>query len=65
MKGFDAGDYMLDMAPALQLIFNSNLKINVGARLQVMGNMLRIGERNYYLSLERTFLGALQHKEKS
>jgi hypothetical protein len=64
MKGFDAGDYMLDLAPALQFIFNSNLKVNLGARLQVMGNMLRVGEQNYYVSLERTFLGALQRKKK-
>jgi len=65
MKGFDKGDYMLDLAPALQLIFNSNLKINLGARLQVTGNMLRVGENNYFIGVERTFLGALRHRKKS
>ncbi|MEP6749184.1 MAG: hypothetical protein ABJB86_15730 [Bacteroidota bacterium] len=65
MKGFDKGDYMFDLAPALQLIFNSNLKLNLGARLQVTGNMARIGENNYFISMERTFLGALRHKKKS
>jgi len=65
MKGLDKGDYMLDWAPALQLIFNSNFKINLGARLQVTGNMVRIGEKNYYLSMERTFLGALKHRKKT
>jgi hypothetical protein len=64
MKGFDKGDYMVDIAPALQLIFNSNLKLNLGARLQVTGNMQRIGEKNYFISMERTFLGALRHKKK-
>jgi len=64
MKGLDKGDYMLDLAPALQLIFNSNFKINLGARLQVAGNMARIGEKNYYISMERTFLGALKHRKK-
>ncbi len=64
MKGFDAGDYMLDLAPALQFIFNSNFKINTGARFQVAGNMLRAGENNFYVSIERTFLGALQRKRK-
>jgi len=64
MKGFDKGDYMLDLAPALQLIFNSNLKLNLGARFQVTGNMLRIGENNYFIGLERTFLGALHHHKK-
>ena len=65
MKGFDKGGYMLDVAPALQLIFNSNFKINLGARLQVTGNMLRPGENNYYVGFERTFLGALRHKNKA
>jgi hypothetical protein len=64
MKGLDKADYMLDLAPALQLIFNSNFKINLGARLQVAGNMDRIGEKNYHISLERTFLGALKHRKK-
>ncbi len=65
MKGFEKGDYMLDIAPALQLIFNSNFKINLGARVQLTGNMLRPGEQNYYVSLERTFLGALRKKKKT
>ena len=64
MKGFEAGDYMLDAAPALQLIFNSNFKINAGVRLQVLGHMLRVGETNYSLGIERTFLGALKRKKK-
>ena len=65
MKGFDRGDYMLDLAPALQLIFNSNFKVNLGARLQVSGNMERISEHNYFIAFERTFLGALKHKKKT
>lgn len=65
MKGLDKGDYMLDIAPALQLIFNSNFKINLGARLQVVGDMERIGTKNYYVSMERTFLGALHHSRKA
>ncbi len=64
MKGLDKGDYMLELAPALQLIFDSNFKVNIGARLQLTGDMYRIGEKNYYLSIERTFLGALKPKKK-
>ncbi|MES1223197.1 MAG: hypothetical protein ABUT20_47325, partial [Bacteroidota bacterium] len=64
MKGLDKGGYMLDLAPALQLIFNSNFKVNLGARFQVTGDMVRVGEKNYFISLERTFLGALHHKKK-
>ena len=36
----------------------------MGARFQAAGNMLRAGDTNYYLSVERTFLGALQQKKK-
>lgn len=65
MKGFEMGDYMVDLAPALQFIFNSNFKINLGARLQLGSNMRRIGEQHYSVALERTFLGALKrHKKK-
>ena len=65
MKGFEKGDYMIDLAPAFQLIFNSNFKINLGARLQLASNMTRIGERSYFIALERTFLGALQHRKRA
>jgi len=64
MKGLDKGDYMLDLAPALQIIFNSNLKINLGTRLQLSGNMLRPGENNYFIGAERTFLGVLKRAKK-
>jgi len=65
MKGFDKGDYMLDLAPALQIIFNSNFKVSLGTRLQVAGNMEKIGKNNYFINLERTFLGALKYKKIS
>lgn len=60
MRGLGGRDYMLDAAPALQLIFNSNFKINVGARFQLAGNMIRVGENNYFITLERTFLNAFK-----
>ncbi len=64
MKGLKQNDFMLDLAPAVQLIVNSNLKINAGYRFQVKGNMLRVGEQSWQLSLERTFLGVLKNKTK-
>ena len=64
MRGLDKKHTMLDLAPAIQLIFNSNLKLNVGYRFQVKGDMLRVGERAWQVSIERTFLGALKRKEK-
>jgi hypothetical protein len=65
MKGLKKNHYMLDLAPAIQFIFNSNLKINAGYRVQVTGNMLRVGEKNWVLGVERTFLGALRKKKSA
>lgn len=65
MRGLDKGDGMLDLAPALQLIFNSNFKINAGARFQVAGNMDRLARNNYFLAVERTFLGALKKRKRT
>ena len=62
MQGLEHGGQMLDLAPSLQLILNSNLKINASYRFQVLGEMHRIADRGIYLSLERTFLGALRKK---
>lgn len=56
MRGLDVKHYMLDLAPSLQLILNSNFKINAGYRFQVKGDMLRVGEKNWVVGLERTFL---------
>lgn len=50
----------VDLAPAIQLIFNSNAKINVGYRFQLDGNMNRMGQRGWLISFERTFLNALK-----
>jgi hypothetical protein len=55
-KSLDAGKYCLDMAPAVQFIFNSNTKLNLGYRVQVVGNMTRMSKQNWELVLERTFL---------
>lgn len=65
MRGLGLKHYMLDLAPAVQLILNSNLKINAGYRFQVTGNMLRVGEKSWVFGIERTFLGAFQRKHKS
>jgi hypothetical protein len=56
MRGLDARHYMLDLAPAVQVIITSNLKINAGYRYQLRGNMLRVGEKNWVIAVERTFL---------
>lgn len=52
--------YYIDLAPAAQLIFNSNTRLNVGYRLQLGSNMQRMAESGWLISLERTFLNALK-----
>lgn len=59
----DRKSYFLDMAPALQLIFNSNTKLNLGYRFQLGSNMQRMTRDSWLLSFERNFLGALKKKK--
>jgi hypothetical protein len=60
MKGLNGKEYMLDIAPGLQFIFNSNTKLNVGAKFQVASNMIRVGERSYFIGVEHSFLNVLR-----
>jgi hypothetical protein len=59
----DRRTWFIDMAPALQLIFNSNTKLNLGYRFQLDGNMARMADQSFLVSLERTFLNALKKKK--
>lgn len=59
----DRRTWFIDMAPALQLIFNSNTKLNLGYRFQLDGNMARMADQSFLISLERTFLNALKKRK--
>ncbi|MFT4023716.1 MAG: hypothetical protein QM664_08035 [Flavihumibacter sp.] len=59
-KGLQAGLYYLDIAPAVQLIFASKTKLNLGLRHQLTGDMFRIADNNYFISLETSFLNILK-----
>jgi hypothetical protein len=61
-QSLDRKAYFIDMAPALQLIFNSNTKLNLGYRFQIGGTMQRMAKTSWLISLERTFLNALKKK---
>lgn len=61
-QSLDQQKNYLDIAPALQLIFNSNFKVNLGYRFQAGGNMQRMASNSWQLSLERTFLNAMGKK---
>lgn len=59
----DRSTYFVDLATAMQLIFNSNAKLNLGYRVQLGGNMQRMTSNSWMISFERTFLGALKKKK--
>ncbi|MDZ4794340.1 MAG: hypothetical protein SGI83_08705 [Bacteroidota bacterium] len=58
----DTKKHFVDLAPAVQFIFNSNAKLNIGYRFQLSSNMERMATNSWQVSFERTFLGALKHK---
>lgn len=62
-QSLDRKAYFIDMAPAIQLIFNSNTKVNFGYRFQLSGTMQRMAEDRWLISVERTFLNALKGKK--
>jgi hypothetical protein len=53
----------LDLAPAVQLIFGSTTKLNMGYRFQLNGSMQRMASNSWLISIERTFLNALKKKQ--
>jgi hypothetical protein len=63
-QSLDRKAWYVDMAPAIQLIFNSNAKLNLGYRFQLKGDMQRMTSNSWLISFERTFLNALPRKKK-
>lgn len=59
-RTYDKQRYFVDLAPAAQLIFNSQAKLNMGYRFQLGGNMHRMAEKSWLLSFEWVFLNALK-----
>ena len=61
----DIKKHCVDLAPAVQFIFNSNAKLNMGYRFQVSGNMTRMSTNSWLISFERTFLNALKRRSRN
>ncbi|MES1224079.1 MAG: hypothetical protein ABUT20_51775, partial [Bacteroidota bacterium] len=59
----DRSAYYWDLAPAIQFIFNSVSKVNIGYRFQLGGNLERMTTQSFLLSYEWTFLNALKKKK--
>lgn len=54
--------YFVDLAPAVQFIFNSTSKLNLGYRFQLSGDVNRLANRGFMVSYEYIFLNALHRK---
>ena len=63
-QSLDRSGYYVDLAPAVQVIFASNTKLNIGYRFEISGDMSRMADKSWLISLERTFLNALRKKKK-
>jgi hypothetical protein len=61
-RTLDTKQYYVDLAPALQFIFNSNAKVNIGYRFQLNSDMHRMAEKSWQFGFEYVFLNALQKK---
>jgi len=54
----------LDIAPSIQLIFNSQAKLNMGYRWALSDNTNRMNNQSVYLSLDYLFFNALPKSKK-
>lgn len=54
--------YYFDLAPAIQLIFNSTDKLNVGYRYQIAGDVSRMSNKSFMISYEHVFLNVLKKR---
>jgi hypothetical protein len=61
---FNPDKYYVDLAPAVQLIFNSNAKLNLGYRFQLSGDIYRLMKKSFLISYDYTFLNAIRKKKK-
>ncbi len=59
-QSLDKQKYYLDFAPGIQLIFNSQAKLNAGYRFPVSSNMHRMSNSSLLLSFEWLFFNALK-----
>jgi hypothetical protein len=63
-KTLDKNRFYVDLAPAIQLIFNSKAKLNAGYRFQLNSNMHRMAKEQWLVSFEYLFLNAIGKKKR-
>ncbi|MDP4263672.1 MAG: hypothetical protein Q8941_14185 [Bacteroidota bacterium] len=62
-QSLDRKAYYIDLAPAVQLIFNSTTKFNIGYRFRLSGTMQRMATTSWLISVERIFLNSLKKRK--
>lgn len=55
--------YYIDLAPAIQFIFNSTDKLNFGYRYQIAGDIFRMANKSFMISYEHIFLNVRKKKK--
>ncbi len=53
-----SGKYFIDAAPAVQLIFNSVARLDIGYRTQIKSTLLRTAPNSFFIRLEYNFFNA-------
>ena len=53
-----SGKYYTEIAPSVQLIFNSQCRIDLGYKQQMAGNLLRTAPNGFFVRLEYNFFNA-------
>ena len=54
--------YYVDLAPGLQFIIKSSLKLNLGYRIELASNMSRLSRYEWLFGVEKSFLNAWKKK---
>lgn len=63
-SALDQSKHAIDVAPAIQLIFKSKSKLNIGYRMEASSNMHRMSQNSWLVSFETLFLNVLKKKKK-
>jgi len=54
-----SGKYFVDVAPSVQLIFNSQSRIDIGYRAEISSSMVRTAPNGFFIRAEHTLFNAL------
>ena len=54
--------YYVDFAPGLQFIIKSSLKLNIGYRIEISGDISRLSRYEWLFGIEKNFLNAWRRK---